>query len=92
VVIRYECDKCGRPLTANGADRFIVKMELYAAGGPLEFTDDDLKGKPEEGIREVLEQLSAADPDDVEDQTYRCLRFDVCADCHRELLRRPLGG
>ena len=91
MVIRYECDRCGRPLTANGADRFIVRMELYAAGGPVEFTSDDLNRDHDDEIRAVLDQLSAADPDEVEDQTYRCLRFDVCADCHRALLRNPLG-
>ena len=90
-MIRYECDRCGRPLTANGTDRFIVRMELYAAGGPVEFTSDDLNRDHDDEICAVLDQLSAADPDEVEDQTYRCLRFDVCADCHRALLGNPLG-
>ena len=90
-MIRYECDKCGRQLTANGADRFIVKIELYAAGGPIEVTTNQLNRDHTDEIRSALDQLAAADPDEVEDQTYRCLRFDLCADCHRVLLRNPLG-
>ncbi len=90
-MIRYECDRCGRQLTANGADRFIVKMELYAAGGPLEFTEHEVARDHDQEIGEVLDQLSSADPDKVEDQTYRCLRFDICANCHQALLGNPLG-
>lgn len=91
-MIRYECDKCGRRLSAAGDDRFIAKMELYAAGGPIEFTEADLNCDPAKEIRSVLDQLSAADPDQIEDQNYRSLRFDLCADCHRALLTNPLGG
>ena len=28
-----------------------------------------------------MEALAEADPDDMEDQTYRCFRFDLCDDC-----------
>jgi hypothetical protein len=90
-VIRYECDKCGQPLQANGADRFIAKLELYAAGGPIEFDAADLGRDTGEQLREVLDELAAADPTAIEDQTYRCLRFDLCAECHRAMLDDPLG-
>ncbi len=30
-MIRYECDKCGRALAANDRQRYIVKMEVFAA-------------------------------------------------------------
>jgi hypothetical protein len=90
-VIRYECDKCRCRLSATGADRFIAKIELYSAGGPVEFNEADMQRDAQEEIRAVLDRLSAADPDEIEDQNYRCLRFDLCVDCHRALLRNPLG-
>ena len=90
-MIRYQCDKCGRHLGANDPDRFIVKMELYAAGGPIEFSETDLIHDHEKEMRVVIEQLEAADPGEVEDQTYRHLRFDLCTNCHRALLHNPLG-
>ncbi|MHC4066888.1 MAG: hypothetical protein ACYSUI_20620, partial [Planctomycetota bacterium] len=91
-MIRYECDRCGRQLGANDSERFIVKFEVYAAAGPVEFTAADLQRDHEAEMQEVLEQLAAADPDEIEDQTYRCLRFDLCRDCQRRLLQDPLGS
>lgn len=90
-MIRYECDKCGKALAANDVARFIVKMEVYAAAGPLEFDAADLERDGGDEIESIVKQLHAADPDEVEDQTYRCLRFDLCADCQRALLKKPLG-
>ncbi len=89
-MIRYECDKCGTRLTANDPNRFIVKMELYAAAGPVEL-DTPADADPSQQLDELLEVLAKADPNDVEDRTYRALRFDLCRSCHQTLLRKPLG-
>lgn len=90
-VIRFECDKCGAALIANDTNRFIVKIEAYAAAGPVEFSAEDLAKDRSDELRALLEQLNQADPDEIEDQTYRSLRFDLCARCHRAFLRKPLG-
>ena len=89
-VIHYECDKCGAAMTANDAQRFIVRIEVYAAAGHVDLTGDE-KGGDERELDAVLKQLAAADPDEVEDQTYRSFRFDVCDACRRRLLSHPLG-
>jgi hypothetical protein len=34
--------------------------------------------------------LQRTDPDQAEDQVYRRFRFDLCADCQRRYLARPL--
>lgn len=91
-MIRYRCDKCGCDLTANDPRRYVVKMEIYAAAAPLEFTREDLAKDPADEIRQIVEQLSQANPDEIEDQTYRVLRFDLCRSCQRNLLDHPLGG
>lgn len=90
-MIRYRCDKCGRMMTANDPQRFILKMEVYAAAAPLEFSRQDLEPDHTAEIDRLVEQLKQADPDEVENQTYRAFRFDLCRDCHRQLLSRPLG-
>lgn len=87
-MIRYECDRCGTPLGANDPRRFIVKMEVYAATGSIDLGEADDDGR---GLSEAIEALSGADPDAVEDQTYRCLRFDLCDTCHKRVLSNPLG-
>ncbi len=90
-MIRYECDRCGHPLGANDTGRFIVKMEVYAAAGPVDITPADSQRDHTDEIEALVRQLERANPDEIEDQVYRCLRFDLCADCHRDLLRNPLG-
>jgi hypothetical protein len=77
-------------MEANDPRRFIVKFEIYAAAGHLDLdaqAASDVEGQWEK----LVNELAKADPDEVEDQTYRCLRFDVCDTCRQELLKRPLG-
>ncbi|MFH0981156.1 MAG: hypothetical protein V2A79_06435 [Planctomycetota bacterium] len=89
-MIRYRCDQCGCLMTANDPRRFILKMEIYAAAAPIEFNRNDLVQDHTEEIDRLVEQLSGADPDEIENQTYRSLRFDLCRECQREFLKRPL--
>jgi hypothetical protein len=89
-MIRYECDRCGVPLKANDLKRFILKMEIYAAAGPIEL-DRDPQSDTKAELEAVLVELKKADPDEVEDKTYRSFRFDLCDDCRRELIEKPLG-
>jgi len=89
-LIRYECDKCGKALTANDSDRYVVKIEIYAAAGPVEL-DLEPQADPGAELSKVLASLSDIHPDELEDKTYRLFRFDVCDRCRRELLKRPLG-
>ena len=88
-MIRYECDRCGAPLGENDPRRFIVKMEVYAATGRIDLEEEDADSG--EALSAAIEALSAADPDAVEDQTYRCFRIDVCDSCQKVLLKHPLG-
>lgn len=88
-MIRYECDRCRVRLGANDPRRFIVKLEVYAAAGHVDLTPDP-HADPQREMDEIIKSLSAADPDEIEDQTYRCLRFDVCDTCRRSLLANPL--
>lgn len=89
-MIRYECDKCGARMEANDAHRFIVKIEVYAAAGHMDLTSADT-ADGESRLQEVMQELADADPDEIEDQTYRSFRFDVCNVCRRDLLAKPLG-
>jgi len=90
-MIRYRCDKCGCDMTANDPRRFIVKLEVYAAAAPIEFNENDPAKDHSEEINRLLKQLANADPDEIENQTYRALRFDLCRECQRKLLEHPLG-
>lgn len=89
-MIRYQCDRCGARMSANDAGRFIVKIEVYAAASPIDLDATARSSKPGE-LQAVIEQLRNADPTEVEDQTYRAFRFDLCDSCRKDYLARPLG-
>ena len=89
-MIRYKCDICGKELAATGTGRYIVQVEVYAAESPIEFTEQDLGRDTRAEMRDLIDQLSRANPDDIEDQTYRRFRFDLCAACQRDYLKNPL--
>jgi len=75
---------------ANDPQRFIVRMEIYAAAGLLDL-DAESHASAENDLKTVIAQLAKADPDEMEDQTYRQLRFDLCDPCRRKLMATPLG-
>jgi hypothetical protein len=91
-VIRYRCDGCGADLARDGSNHYIVRIEAFAAAGRLEFTEQDLRRDHQAEISEILAQLARSSPDEIEDQVYRSIRFDLCPTCHRGFLARPLAG
>ena len=74
---------------ANDHQRFIVRLEVYAAAGHVDLDADSSSDAPG-ALADVIQQLQRADPNEVEDQTYRCFRFDLCDACRRHLLSNPL--
>ena len=89
-MIRFECDMCGAAMSANEPRRFIVEMEVFAAAGPIDLDTEAGKDSRRE-LQAVIEQLRRSDPNDVEDETYRAFRFDVCDSCRKQILNDPLG-
>ncbi|MBN1345757.1 MAG: hypothetical protein JXQ73_23895 [Phycisphaerae bacterium] len=92
MAIRYQCDRCGKRLEPDDPNRFVVKIEVFAAADHITITQEDLKRDHRREIARLLEQLDKMDPDEIEDQTYRSLRFDLCRECHRAYLRDPIGS
>ncbi len=91
-MIRYRCDGCEVDLEPDGSNRYIVRIEAFAAAGTLEFTEQELKRDHAAEIRRVIAELENHSPDDIEDQVYRSLRYDLCPACHRRFLDGPLAG
>ncbi len=70
--------------------RYIVRLEVFAADGNIDL-DAQVSEDPTTAISDLVRDLAKANPDEVEDQTYRMLRFDLCDACRRDLLAKPLG-
>lgn len=84
------CDLCNKPLLADEAVRYEVRIQVYAAYDPLELTPDDLADDRRAEIHALLDKLKRMDPQEVEDSVYKEFRFDLCMACQRRYLRSPL--
>ncbi len=91
-MIRYRCDSCKQDLARDGSNHFILRIEAFAAAGKVEFTQQELERDHSEDIRHLIRELATRSPDEIEDQVYRALRFDLCPACHRRFLQSPLAG
>lgn len=90
-MIRYRCDGCGRDLARDGSNHYIVKTEVFAAAGKLEFTKEDAMRDHTAEMRALIADMEQRCPDEIEDQVYRAFRFDLCPACHRRFLASPLA-
>ena len=90
-MIRYSCDMCKRNIDPEMDVRYVVKMEVFAALAPTptEETDDDRDHLQE--IQDILECLEDAEDDQIGDDVYQQMRFDLCPECRKKFLEDPLG-
>jgi len=90
-MIRYSCDLCGRDLNPEEDLRYVVKMEIFAAFDP-ELSDDDEDDRDHlQEIQDILERLEDAENDQIGDDVYQQVRFDLCPECRKKFVRNPLG-
>lgn len=88
-MIQYTCDLCQRTIDPQSELRYVVRMEVYAA------TDDTVDEQLDEHdafveLQEVLQRAEDGDADTVADEGYQHLRFDLCPECRKQVMRNPL--
>jgi len=89
-MISYSCDLCKRNLDPDEDLRYVVKIEISAAFDPVCGDEDGDRDHLQE-IQEIIERLEDADDDQIGDDVYQQLRFDLCPECRRKFLKNPLG-
>jgi hypothetical protein len=89
-MIHYSCDLCKRKLDPRDDLRYVVRIEVTAAFDPVTEEDESDRDHLQE-IEDILERLEDADNDDVCDDVYQQLRFDLCPQCRRRFANNPLG-
>jgi hypothetical protein len=91
-MIHYVCDVCKCSLDPEQDMRYVIRMEVYAAldGEPGQIDDD--RDHLEE-IQDILERLDNLDPGDQQlgQEVYQQLRFDLCGECRKKFMQDPLG-
>ena len=90
-MIHFTCDLCRREMNPEGDLRYIVKMEIYSAMDPLEDDEVDSDHEPPQEIHEIIERMDDAESEEIGDDIYQQLRFDLCPQCRKRFIKNPLG-
>jgi hypothetical protein len=89
-MMHFTCDCCQRSLDPDRDVRYVVRLEVYASFDPMERELDDDQDHLQE-LQDILEQMEAAQSDQIGDDVYQQLRYDLCSDCRKKFLRSPFG-
>jgi hypothetical protein len=88
-MLHITCDLCGKEL-GTGVDRFVVKIEVFAAHDPNEITEADLEEDHMEAVSQMLQEMDdTADPVGIEPASNQ-FRYDMCPECRKRFVRDPL--
>jgi len=92
-MIHYNCDMCGKSLVPE--DRYVVKIEIYAACDSMEVDDDeglidDFEEEDEEDEVDE-EEVDNIDPEEMNGVEYKTFRYDLCSKCHSRYMQDPLS-
>lgn len=86
------CDMCGKMLLEDEDTRYIVRIEVFAAYDPMELSQQDLQEDPAEEMARLVHMMESMDEEELENQVYKSMRFDLCPMCQQMYLSAPLGG
>ena len=93
-MIRYSCDMCGRSLVPDEDERYVVKIEVYAACDSMDADCEDeefINDFDEDDDDENDEEIDNVDADEIESIEYKTFRYDLCSKCHSRYLQDPLS-
>lgn len=91
-MINYNCDMCGKSLVPEEDDRYVVKIEIYAACDSMDVDDEEeLINDLEEEDEDDDDEIDSLDPDEIESIEYKTFRYDLCSKCHSMYLQDPLS-
>ena len=91
-MLHFSCDICGKDLAIDSRNRFVVKLEAYAAQDPTELTDEDTDADQVEEMARLLTEQEETGDDSLEPMPVcKKLRYDLCSHCYRKFTADPLG-
>lgn len=90
MMIHFTCDCCKRPIDTENDLRYVVRLEVYASLDPAECELDSDRDHLQE-IQDILEQLDDTESDQMSDDVYHQVRYDLCSECRKQFLKNPLA-
>ena len=90
-MIHHSCDCCKCLIDPRQALRYVVRMEVYAAAEPSDSDEreDDRDHLAE--IQDILERMEDTEGDEIGDDVYQQLRFDLCPQCREKFINNPIS-
>ena len=84
---------CGQSLVPDEDDRYVVKIEVYAACDSMDADceDEEFINEFEDDDDENDEEIDNIDSDEIESIEYKTFRYDLCSKCHSKYLQDPLS-
>ena len=89
-MLHVTCDLCGKELQPGDDQRYVVKVELFAAHDPAEITEEDLDEDHMEAVSQLLREMEENGLEEMDD-AQQSFRYDLCAGCRNKFARDPLG-
>ncbi len=90
-MLHITCDSCHREILPGVQNRYVVKIEVYAAEEPAELTEADLDEDHLEAVSQLLSEHNELSDPEIPAPAYKTLRYDLCPQCHQKFLNNPLG-
>jgi hypothetical protein len=78
-------------LDAQNDLRYVVRMEVYAAFDPVASDGEEDDRDHLQEVQDILERMEDVESDQIGEDVYQQLRFDLCPECRRKFLKSPLG-
>ncbi|MFM8273160.1 MAG: hypothetical protein ACKODX_12615 [Gemmata sp.] len=90
-MMHFSCDICSKDMSQTGAERYVLKMEAFAAIAPSELTDEDLETDHVEEMARLLSGIEEGEEAPQPLPQSKKMRFDLCHNCFRKFMNDPLG-
>ena len=87
-MLHFSCDLCGQQLEDQ---RFVVKLEVFAAFDPDQIEEQDLDEDNLQEVAKIIQEMETTGESDIDDCGTKKYRFDLCERCQTRFTRDPLG-
>ncbi len=87
-MLHFTCDLCGQQLND---DRYVAKIEVFAAFDPSELSEQDLDADHLQEIASLIEDMELKGDSELAEPETKQFRFDLCPECRKKFVNDPLG-
>jgi hypothetical protein len=89
-MVHVSCDLCGKELQ-TGEDRYVVKIEVFAAHEPAGLTEADLDEDHMEAVSQMLRDREESPDSDELTLAAQQFQYDLCLSCRKKYVQSPLA-